>query len=455
MNRHQRRIASKKGNAEELFLLAEFLAIKGETGEAETKYREAISLKPGFAEAHTNLADILLRTNRFAEAENHFSLALKFKADSPRYNNLANILVAQGQFAQAAAMYRASLSLQPFLPEAHHGLGTALRYLGNFREAESHCTRALEINPDHWSARISLGFALLEQGRTADALAQVAMLSSASSRPGFPHKAYGILLGRAGCPEDAKISFEKHLKNHPGDKDSVELLLASLGGTLPGRASDNFVVGMYASRARHWDEGATGPTGYQGARLVATAVESLTAQVSGLDVIDAGCGTGLVGELLRGKARTLIGVDMSLPMLEQARQKKLYNELHKGDLVEFLNSRPGNCDVIASAATLIHFGELDAVFGAAARCLRAQGLMIFTVFPNEERSDEVAAEKLDGYGQSGCFRHGQLYLARTAAQFGFHVEIMELAAHEYVRQQPKMGLVVALRLVGQQQTRAA
>jgi predicted TPR repeat methyltransferase len=356
-------------------------------------------------------------------------------------------LVAQGQFAEAAAMYRAALGLQPLLPEAHHGLGTALRYLGNFSEAETHCIRALEMNPDHWSARISLGYALLEQGRLSDAMAQVALLSPARSHPGFPHRAYGILLARAGCPEDAKASLEQHLKRNPYDKDGVELLLASLGGALPARASESVLVGMYASRANHWDRGAAGPTGYQGARLVAAAMLDLTAEAAGLDVIDAGCGTGLVGELLLGKARSLIGVDLSAPMLEQARRKKLYTELHKQDLVAFLNSRPASCDVIASAATLIHFGELDAVFAAAAGSLRPRGLMIFTVFPNEESPDEVAAEKLDGYGQGGCFRHGQLYLRRKAAQFGFDVEQMQLAEHEYVRKQPKLGLVVALRLV--------
>jgi predicted TPR repeat methyltransferase len=458
MNRKQRRITSKRGGAEELFLLAESLNLKGRIGEAEDNYRKAVALKPGFAEAHTNLAAILRNTNRFAEAERHFFLAVKYKPDALSYTNLANILLLQGQFTEATAIYRGALSLQPLFAEAHNGLATALRHLGDFREAESHCARALEINPNHWNARIGLGLALVEQGRIAEVVDHVELLSRSSAHPGFPYRSFGMLLARAGWPDEAKICFERHLAKYPDDADDIALLLASMGaGALPGRASKGLLVGMYASRAKHWDQGASGPTGYQGARLVATATENLTAGTSGGDVIDAGCGTGLIGELLRGKARTLVGIDMSAPMLQQAEQKKIYNELHQGDLVEFLNNRPSSCDVIASAATLIHFGELDSVFRAAAKSLRPQGLFVFTVFPNDEKPEEVAAETLDGYGQGGCFRHGQLYVARTAAEAGFTVELMELAAHEYVRQQPKMGLVVALRVTGraQQNTLAA
>ena len=46
-----------------------------------------------------------------------------------------------------------------------------------------------------------------------------------------------------------------------------------------------------------------------------------------LEVLDAGCGTGLAAPLLGPYARRLVGVDLSGAMLEQARALPQYDEL--------------------------------------------------------------------------------------------------------------------------------
>ena len=165
-------------------------------------------------------------------------------------------------------------------------------------------------------------------------------------------------------------------------------------------------------------------------------------------MVDAGCGTGLVGELLRAETRHLIGVDMSEPMLAQARLKNVYDELHPLDLIEYMNSHPRSCDVVVSAATLIHFGDLNAVFEAVARCLRTGGLFVFTAFPNDDDPGAVAIGTLNGLAQGGCFRHGADYIARIAAKHGLGIELLRRETHEYARKAPIPGLVVALRLLG-------
>ena len=43
-------------------------------------------------------------------------------------------------------------------------------------------------------------------------------------------------------------------------------------------------------------------------------------------ILDAGCGTGLCGPLLKPWARRLVGVDLSGGMLEKARALQLYDE---------------------------------------------------------------------------------------------------------------------------------
>ena len=49
------------------------------------------------------------------------------------------------------------------------------------------------------------------------------------------------------------------------------MLLATVGGDLPARATERQLSGLYAMQAERWDKGAAGGGGYQGHRLVAEA----------------------------------------------------------------------------------------------------------------------------------------------------------------------------------------
>ena len=80
-----------------------------------------------------------------------------------------------------------------------------------------------------------------------------------------------------------------------------------------------------------------------------------------LDVLDAGCGTGLCGPLVAPYARRLTGVDLSAGMLAQAKEKNVYDALMKGELTEYLRDSREAFDLIVSADTLVYFGGLEDV----------------------------------------------------------------------------------------------
>ena len=225
------------------------------------------------------------------------------------------------------------------------------------------------------------------------------------------------------------------------------MLLASVGGALPERASDRQIAQLYTARASRWDSGADGQTGYQGHRLVAAALDELS------------CKQRRDDRRCRLRHRTgrrtgshqnahLVGIDMSDPMLAQARQKNIYDELICGDLLDYLTSHPQSCDIIASAATLIHFGDLDPVFAAAARCLREADYSHSHCSPMTTIRKPSAVGTLNGLAQGGCFRHGDGYVTRTAAKHGFSVALLRREAHEFVRKAPLPGTVAVLRRDG-------
>ena len=90
-----------------------------------------------------------------------------------------------------------------------------------------------------------------------------------------------------------------------------------------------------------------------------------------LDVLDAGCGTGLCGALVAPFARRLTGVDLSDGMLAHAKDKNVYHALVKAELTEYLRANREAFDLIVSADTLVYFGDLTASSRRSrARCAR-------------------------------------------------------------------------------------
>ena len=77
-----------------------------------------------------------------------------------------------------------------------------------------------------------------------------------------------------------------------------------------------------------------------------------------LDVLDAGCGTGLCGPLVAPYARRLVGVDLSEGMLVHAKEKNVYHALMKAELTDYLHDNSEAFDLIVSADTLVYFGDL-------------------------------------------------------------------------------------------------
>jgi predicted TPR repeat methyltransferase len=156
-----------------------------------------------------------------------------------------------------------------------------------------------------------------------------------------------------------------------------------------------------------------------------------------LDILDAGCGTGLCGPLLRPFARSLVGVDLSEGMLARARRRGEYDELIAAEIVAFIAGRPGAFDVIASADTLVYFGALEPVLAAAVQALRPGGYLVFTL-EDLQGEDEGATYRLN---PTGRYAHSQGYLRRALEAAGFRPCTIERAGLRREGGDPVAGLL--------------
>ena len=109
-----------------------------------------MSLAPRLAEAHLNLANLLLQQQRADDAIAHFQAALEIQPGlAGAHNNLANALLGKGRVDEAIAHFERALKLQPGLAEAHNNLANAYLQKGRVAEAVPHYQAALEAVPNH------------------------------------------------------------------------------------------------------------------------------------------------------------------------------------------------------------------------------------------------------------------------------------------------------------------
>jgi len=447
LDSYDRSLALQPNNPDALYSRGIALRSLGRLEDALASYDRALALRPHYAETLNNRGNVLKDLRRLEEALASYDAALTLRPDyAEALNNRGSLLHSLMRSDEALACYEKALAIRPTYADAAYNFGVALLGLDRLEEAAAQYRRALDLDPARPDAHIDLGLILVQQEKRIEAIGEAEIAAQFKGSPLFPHYRYGVLLARCNLQDAARVSFDEYLRRDPQDRLGARMCLATLGfEPLPERTPSGLLNDIYLRRAGTWDRGASS---YAGARLVATCLERRSQGATQLAIIDAGCGTGLVGPLVRGQAARLEGVDASAAMLEQARGKGVYDRLHHGDLVAFLVQHPNTWDAVTCAATLIHFGNLTPVFEAVAAALRDQGLFVFTLFPNEDDPDGIAVAAFGGLAEGGCFAHGRRYVTRVAEASGFAVENLATEIHEYSGGKPRDGLVVALRLRG-------
>src|SRR5947208_983144 len=110
---------------------------QGQTAEAEACYRKAIQQQPDLFEGSVNLADLLSRERRFAEAVD---------------------------------VYEQALARKPMIAGVWQNLGLCQHRMGALARAEASLRRAVELDPGDTGKLINLAAVLLAQQREAQAI---------------------------------------------------------------------------------------------------------------------------------------------------------------------------------------------------------------------------------------------------------------------------------------------
>jgi predicted TPR repeat methyltransferase len=335
------------------------------------------------------------------------------------------------------AAYTRATQLDPKHANAYNNLGVLRRFTDKPAEAEAAYRKAIELKPTYAEAYHNLGVLLTGQKRHREAILCYFKVLSLEPARTDDRRLLAIAYCEIGERDKAIEIFEQWLKEDPSSPVANHMLAAVTGRNVPPRASDAYVELSFDGFAESFERKLE-QLSYRAPSLVAAAIEGSGLEpAAGLDVLDAGCGTGLCGPLVKAYARSLIGVDLSTGMLTKAQQKMVYDRLVKDELTHFLQVRQAAFDLILSADTLVYFGPLEEVAAAAGGALRPGGQFVFTV---EELVSPADGEdfRIETHGR---YSHSQRYVEGVLQRAGFTPHI----AHADLRTEsalPVAGLVV-------------
>jgi predicted TPR repeat methyltransferase len=376
----------------------------GHFAAAEVVYKKLLYATPDNPDALHFLGVLFHQTRRTEEG---IALVRRSLAIAPEYvdawSNLGNLYKESERLAEAETAYRQALALEPHHAAAWNNLGVVLRARSAFDESVAAFRRAIEISPKFASACLNFGNALRACGRLREAISAYRQALALDSGNVQAHYRLGNALYLTGDhAEAAEVFRDWTLVN--ANPIAEHMLAACSGENVPVRASNSYVQAIFDGFAESFDEVLLHRLDYHAPDLLAATL----ADVLGLreplrDVLDAGCGTGLCGPLLRPYARSLTGVDLSSGMLEKARARAVYDHLEQDEITEFLTTRNNAFDVIVSADTLCYFGDLVAIANAARRALRPAGWLAFTV----ERGDNIETFRINPHGR---YSHARAYV---------------------------------------------
>lgn len=222
------------------------------------------------------------------------------------------------------------------------------------------------------------------------------------------------------------IAALKHSLNLNPKNEAALFLLATVDN---GKYAENhqphttppeIVKSEFAARAETFEIDELGGFGYVGHfSIFETMLALLTGQENEGHWLDAGCGTGLLGELVRPLCQQLTGIDLSLEMLAKARTQKnshgvkIYDHLLEGDLRAHLLHQPSplyRCILASNVAPIM--GGLAPMIDGAARALHAGGWFVFNVLPSPAQEGYLLLP------QEQRFAHSEDYLQQLAQKAG-------------------------------------
>ncbi len=422
--------------AKELLQAALASHMAGDLSHAEALYRSILEGDPEQPDALHFMGILLHQTGVSDTGLEFVKQSLQhapLRADW--HNDLGNLLVERGDLVSAAEAFRNAVLLDSRNAHAWNNLGAVLERQGQTEEAESAYSFAIDLDPLFADALNNMGNLLSAQGKEVEAAHHYCRAYVIEPLEGKPKSMLGVAYYKLGRILDAAEVYRQWMQEEPENPTPRHLYASCSGNDIPERAANDYIEKTFDEFSANFDVKME-KLAYQGPRLIREALAKAGRPAGNLVGLDAGCGTGLCGPLIKPYCSRLVGVDLSSGMLDAAARLGVYDELLKAELTEYLAANKSAFDVIVAADTLIYFGSLDEVLNNAREALKSGGLLIFTI-------EEGEGGEIHALTPTGRYSHGRDYVRRVLADTGFDVLAIDFGTVRFEFGHPVDCLVVS------------
>jgi predicted TPR repeat methyltransferase len=326
-----------------------------------------------------------------------------------------------GQLSRAESCFSQALELVPERPSVLMNLGVVRAALGRTTEAIDLLRRAAELAPEAAETWAHLGASYAETGQYPLALAALDRTLALHPQDSIALQHKASVLRELGRWDESAQCLQRLHQQGGGDEFTRYMLAAvqhaqSDWTQEPPAPPAGYVAQLFDRYADDFSSHLS-QLDYRAPDILVKAAKGSLSQ-SWEQVLDLGCGTGLVGQCLQGLALHVDGVDLSASMVNRALESGHYRRVWQADIhdaMEQVHQAGHRYDLIVSADVFIYVGALERMFELATRVLRAGGGLTFSL------EEWAAGPEAYVLRPSLRYAHSLAYIQRLASDHGLRV----------------------------------
>ncbi len=340
----------------------------------------------------------------------------------PGLLELALLLARQNEFPEALELAEKVAALEPSNTLVLAGVIDIAHRAGHIEMAVRHLQRGLTLVPGDLTLRRMLARDLASIGRHDESLAAWAALIEDNPADLLSRMGRVQTLVEIGRPADAAPDTEALIAASPDDA-AFAYYDAIAHGRTPKHQPVELHRPLFDSMAAVYDQHMVRGLKYQLPKKIADGILQQY-PTKHFNLLDLGCGTGLLGVCLGRIDGFLIGVDASLPMIEQAARHHVYDKFHHVNVLDALRETPETqYEIITALDVFIYIGDLSSVIPDALRILTAGGTFIFSCETTDEAGPDLVLQPSNRYA------HKRSHIEALCQSAGFakvEVEVLTL-----------------------------
>lgn len=363
---------------------------------AQNLYEKAIEINPYLDEAITSLADIKFRQNLLCESELLYKQALDINPSNVfAHINYGNLLYHRKQLHQALEQYRSAVILDANMPEISNNIAIIQRDLGQYEEALGLFFNALSKNPqsEEFSINVYETILLMFYERKVNEAKNIAKNWLKS------------------MPDNV---FAKHLNSALNNEENSDIL-----SEYAQKLFDNFAKN-YEKTLKIIEY-----------KLI-DYIKNLNQTFSG-KILDIGCGTGLLGEVIKHKDNYLVGIDISKEMIKLANDKNIYDELGQTNALSYLELGE-KFDYIFALDVFGYVGDFEKIID---KCQNSNLYFSIELLEKNEK-DFILYE-------NGRYKHSKEYVLNLLKKYNFQTVQTNEIIIRIENNTPVLGMIISAR----------